>query len=188
LLPFRIIQKASAESCDLLVGNMDMLKTAVFPLPFLSLSAVGALLLEFLVQCVFMAAILVVAGTAPGWTIILLPLALVVLFALALGLSWALSILNYALRDLQEIVSLLFSMLVYVTPIMYPPEAAPAVLRVLMYLNPLTSYVVMFRDMILPNQEFHPQAWIISCTTSAALLAIGYLGVRKAQRFVGDMV
>jgi lipopolysaccharide transport system permease protein len=188
LLPFRIIQKAAAESCDLLVGNMDMLKTAVFPLPFLSLSAVGALLLEFLVQCVFMAAILIIAGTAPGWAIVLLPLALVVLFALALGLSWTLSIMNYALRDLQEIVGLLFSMLLYVTPIMYPPEAAPAILRVLMYLNPLTSYVVMFRDVILPNQEFHAQAWIITCTTSAVLLAIGYLGIRKAQRFVGDMV
>jgi ABC-type polysaccharide/polyol phosphate export permease len=188
LLPFRIIQKAASESCDLLVGNMDMLKTAVFPLPFLSLSAVGALLLEFLVQCGFMAAILVVAGTVPGGAISLLPIAIVVLFALALGVSWTLSILNYALRDLQEIIGLLFSMLVYVTPIMYPPEAAPAALRVLMSLNPLSSYVVMFRDVILPSQEFHTQAWIISCTTSAVLLAIGYLGIRKAQRFVGDMV
>ena len=188
LLPFRTIQKAASESCDLLVGNMEMLKTAVFPLPFLSLSAIGALLLEFLVQCCFMAAILVIAGTAPGWKIVLLPLAFTLLFALALGLSWILSILNYALRDLQEVVGLLFSMLLYVTPIMYPPDAAPAVLRVLMFLNPLTSYVLVFRDVILPSQEFHTQAWIVSCTTSAVLLAIGYLGIRKAQRFVGDMV
>lgn len=189
LLPFRIIQKSALEGCDLLVGSMEMLKTAVFPLPFLSLSAVGALLLEFLVQCLFMVMLLLIAGSRPTWMIGLFPLALVALFALALGLSWVLSILNYALRDLQEVMGLLFSVLLYVTPIMYPPDATPAFLQVLMYINPLSSYVTMFRDSILPDQRgLHVEAWFIACSTSAVFLIVGYLIVRKAQRFVGDMV
>jgi lipopolysaccharide transport system permease protein len=188
LLPFRIIQKAALESCDLLVGNMDMLKTAVFPLPFLSLSAVAALLVEFLVQCVFMVAILLAARTMPSSAILLLPLALLVLFTLVLGLSWVLSILNYGLRDLQEIVSLGFSMLLYATPIIYPADAVPAPLRILIRLNPLSSYVTIFRDSILPEQKIHYEAWIVAFCFSVASVVVGYWSIRKAQRFVGDMV
>jgi len=120
---------------------------------------------------------------------VLLPLALVVLFTLALGLSWLLSVLGYALRDLQEIVGLAFSIALYLTPIIYPPEAAPRSLQILMYLNPITSYVVMFRDVIVPEQAgLHGQAWLTACTTSIIVLVIGYSSVRKAQLFVGDMV
>jgi lipopolysaccharide transport system permease protein len=189
LLPFRIVQKATVESCDLLVANMEMLKTAVFPLPFLTLSAVGASLVEFLIQCAFMAILLVVAGSAITWTIVLLPFALIALFALTLGLSWLLSIMSYALRDLQEIATVLFSALLYVTPIMYPPEAAPHPLQVLIYLNPMSSYVTMFRDTILPGADgIHFAAWMIAFTTSVFFLCAGWLSIRGAQRFVGDMV
>jgi ABC-type polysaccharide/polyol phosphate export permease len=189
LLPFRIIQKAAVEGCDLLVANMEMLKTAVFPLAFLSLSAIGALLLELLVQSIFMAVLLIVARVELTWTIMLLPMTFIVLFALALGISWVLSILNYALRDLQEVMGLLFSLLLYVTPIIYPPEAAPKVLQILIAINPLSSYVVMFRDVVLPDAGgLHILSWIFAGSTSAIFLLVGYFSVQKAQRFVGDMV
>lgn len=189
LLPFRIVQKASAEGCDLLVSNMEMLKTAVFPLPFLTLSAVGALLIEFLIQCAFMAVLLLFAHSALTWAVVLLPIAFFALFALTIGLSWLVSVLSYALRDLQEIIAVLFSALLYVTPIMYPPEAAPPFLQTLIYLNPMSSYVIMFRDIILPGQDgLHTTAWIVACGTSSAILCVGWFVVRGAQRFVGDMV
>lgn len=189
LLPFRIVQRATLEGCELLVGNMDMLKSAVFPLPFLSLSAVCALLVEFLVQCAFMAVLLAVARTEVGWTMLLFPLCVAALFALALGVSWAASILNYALRDLQEILSLVFSVLLYFTPIMYPTDAAPSVFKTLIDLNPLSSFVVIFRDAILPDGSgLHLTSWIIACVTSVAVFAIGYFGIHRAQRFVGDLV
>jgi ABC-type polysaccharide/polyol phosphate export permease len=189
LLPFRIVQKATVESCDLLVGNMEMLKTAVFPLPFLSLSAIGAMLVDFLVQCVFMAVLLLIAGTALTWTIVLLPVALAVLFACAIGVSWLISVMSYALRDLQEISGVVFSGLLYVTPIMYPPEAAPQFLQLLIWLNPLSSFVVMFRDVILPGADgLHMTAWAVAFGTSGLFFAAGLAAIRSAQRFVGDMV
>lgn len=189
LLPFRIVQKAAVEACDLLSANMEMLKSAIFPLSFLSLSAVGALLVEFGVQCVFMAILFAIARIHVTWTIALLPLAVIILFSLALGLSWSLSITSFALRDIQEIVSILFAALLYVTPIMYPADAAPPLLRTLIRLNPVSSYVVIFRDTILSEVGgVHLIDWAVAASTSFFVLLIGFLIMRSAQRFVADLV
>lgn len=189
LLPFRILQRAIVESCDLLLSNMEMLRTTVFPLSFLTLSAVGALVLEFLVQCAVMAVLLGISGTALTWNILLLPLALATLFAAAVGASWLISIFAYLIRDMQEILSVLFTGLLYVTPIMYPPETAPAFIQKLIWLNPLTAYVLIFRDAILPGPDgIHLTAWVVAIACSATVLLAGGVAIRKAQSFVGDMV
>ena len=88
LLPFRFLQRASTKACDLMIGNMEMLKSVSFPLPFVSLSAVGALLVEFAIQCVLMAVLLLAAGAALTWAFVLIPVAVGALVASALGASW----------------------------------------------------------------------------------------------------
>jgi ABC-type polysaccharide/polyol phosphate export permease len=72
---------------------------------------------------------------------------------------------------------------------MYPTDAAPPVFKILIDFNPLSNFVVIFRDAILPDGSgLHLKSWIIACMTSVAAFAIGYFGVRRAQRFVGDLV
>jgi lipopolysaccharide transport system permease protein len=189
LLPFRILQRATTESSDLLITNMEMLKTAVFPLPFLSISVVGTLIIEFLIQCVFLFVLLAIAKVSLSWTIVLLPVAVIALLITGLGLSWLLSLLGYALRDVQEILAVLFPALAYVTPIMYPVDAAPSFLKTIIYLNPLSSYVIIFRDAILPGAGgIHWMAWAVSGSISVIFAGAGFLAIRSAQRYVGDMI
>ena len=152
LLPFRFLQRASTEACDLMIGNMEMLKSVSFPLPFVSLSAVGALLVEFAIQCVLMVVLLLArARRWPGPSSY--SVAVGALVASALGASWLISVAGYLLRDLQEVLGVLFAALIYVSPTMYPPDATPGCLQVLIRLNPLTHYVIVFRDLILPGRR-----------------------------------
>ena len=82
-----------------------------------------------------------------------------------------------------------FGALLYVTPTMYPPEAAPVFLQKLIWLNPLTHYVIVFRDTLLPEaQGPHWGSWVVVLGLSAAMLGIGYAAIHKVRRFVGDMV
>ena len=189
LLPFRFIQKATTESCDLIIGNMEMLKNAVFPLPLLSFSAVGAQFVELGVQCVLMMFLLAVSGQALTWSILLLPFVLVLMLAMAIGVSWFLSVAGYLLRDLNEMMTVLFSALLYITPTMYPPEAAPGFMQILILLNPLTHFIVIFRDTILPSATGpHWASWVFVAVTSMVVLALGYGVIFKARRYVGDMI
>lgn len=189
LLPYRFLQRATTEGCDLLTGNLEMLKTSAFPALFLSLSAVGALLVDLAIQSALMVVLLTIAGQMPGLQLTLLPVALAFLIALALGASWLMSVAGYLMRELQEIVSVMFGALIYVTPAMYPPEAAPAFLRALMLFNPLSHYVIIFRDTLSPGAFApHWSSWMVAGAFSATMLAAGYAVISQMRRHVGDMV
>jgi ABC-type polysaccharide/polyol phosphate export permease len=88
-----------------------------------------------------------------GWTILLVPVLLVLLAAFALGLAMLLAILNARFRDVAYIVTVLLGLLFYASPIIYPITlvtdlyAAHPWLKAYEY-NPITSFVEAFRDVL----------------------------------------
>jgi ABC-2 type transport system permease protein len=88
-----------------------------------------------------------------SWTILMVPVLLVLLAAFALGLGMFLSILNARFRDVAYIVTVLLGLLFYASPIIYPitlvTDLYPAHpwLRLYEY-NPITSFVEAFRDVL----------------------------------------
>ena len=89
------------------------------------------------------------------WTAIFFPLVLApfLIFVVALVLFFAAC--GIFLRDLSQVVALLITVSLFLTPIFYPLEAVPGAFRVVMRLNPLTSIVEQSRTVVvfggLPN-------------------------------------
>jgi ABC-2 type transport system permease protein len=81
-------------------------------------------------------------------------LALLVLFSLGLGLL--LSLLNVYFRDVQYLVVVGLNVLFYATPIVYTMQLlddnAPAPVKLLVRLNPLTQFVAAMRDVVYDLQ------------------------------------
>src|SRR5207237_54595 len=75
-----------------------------------------------------------------GWP--LLPLVLVLQIMFVCGVSWPLSLANLVLRDIQQILTFLCTALMIVSPIAYAPDAAPGLLKLLVYLNPVSYFVL----------------------------------------------
>lgn len=189
LLPFRVIQSAVIEASDLLVGNMEMLKSVNFPLHFLSMTSIATLVLEFGVQLLVLFGLLLVSGRGLGWTLALLPIAVILLAAFVLGASWVVSVVGYLLRDLREILAMGFSVLLYLSPVIYPVEALPHLMATLVLLNPVSHYVIVFRDVLLPDAGgMHLASWLLASAMSAVALALGWFAIQRTRRFVGDMV
>jgi ABC-2 type transport system permease protein len=93
-----------------------------------------------------------------SWTVLLVPVLLVMLAAFALGLGMLLAILNARFRDVNYIVTVLLGLLFYASPIIYPITLVTELydehpwLRIYEY-NPITSFVEAFRD-VLWHLEF----------------------------------
>ena len=97
------------------------------------------------------------------WTVFLsvIPLAMVVLFSFGVGMF--LAAITVRFRDVIHLYSVFTTGLLYLTPVIYPMAALPDVVKTIVMINPLTNYLLMFRDVTvsythLKNQQY---PWIL---------------------------
>ena len=136
----------------LILDAPNLVKRVVFPLevfPWVVLgSAIFTAVTSFAVLLVGAALIL---GQVP-WTAILAPLVMLPLCLLALAVGWFLAALGVFLRDIGQVVPLLSTILLFMSPIFFPIEALPEAFRPLVYANPLSLIVVELRAVTLDGR------------------------------------
>ncbi len=120
-----------------------------------------------------------------NWTIILLPVLLVLLMGFCIGMSLLLSSLAVFFRDIIHLWSVVLMAWSYVTPLFWPVSMIAQVpygfMRVIMLANPMYNYVTFMR-MILLNGQVPELITIGMCAFWAvAMIAIGYAVFRKLQ-------
>jgi lipopolysaccharide transport system permease protein len=136
-------------SPDLVSGNAQYVKKVVFPLESLAWVAMSAAL--------FQAAVSNVILVLFGWfvhgdvhaTALLLPIVYAPLALLALGAIWFLSAISVFLRDVRQLIGVVTTVLLFVSPIFYPVSMLPEPFQPLLYLNPLTFIVEQARVVVL---------------------------------------
>ncbi len=123
----------------LFLDHADLLRTVRFPRSTLPISMLLAATLNFAIVASLFVVALVLLGRFPGVVLLgMLPL-LVVVALLGLGLAVLVGTLNVFFRDVGSVVSVLMQFWFWLTPIVYPLEIVPAVVRPLLMLNPMTA-------------------------------------------------
>lgn len=133
----------------LVVGNAGYVTKVVFPLEILPVvSLVSALANAAIWLAVVMLGNLIFNGVIQ-LTSLLLPLVLLpyLIFIVALGLLVAAC--GVFIRDLSQVVGLLVTASMFLTPIFYPIQAVPPRFQTLMWLNPLTFVVEQVRAVLI---------------------------------------
>lgn len=128
-----------------LTGNMPLVTKVYFPRALLPLSAVLVGLVDFFVASVLLLLLLPWYGLSLHATIAFVP----VLIALQLTLLYAMAMLaalgNLFFRDVRYLVGVLLPLWMFVTPVVYPLDAADPSLRRLLRLNPVTPLIEAYR-------------------------------------------
>ncbi len=171
-----------------LVGGSQLITKVYFPRLVLPLSGVTAPLVDFLISFVVLLILMGILGIAPVWTIVFVPLfvLLALLTALALGL-W-LSALNVLYRDFQYIIPLFVQLLMFVSPVIYDMSALPeGWIRVLFSLNPMTGAVGGFRWALLGQAWPGDYLWIGTAIVLVLLFG-GLFFFKRIERVFADVV
>lgn len=159
LIPFTVFSDVLNAGPSLVLRVPNYVKKVVFPLEVLSIVNVGsALIHSALAMLILLAGTLLFEGHISS-TIFLLPLAYLPLILLCLMSSWLLSSLGVYVRDVGQTVGILAQILMFLSPVFYPPAAVPQLLRPILALNPLSSIVESFRRTALWNQELDWGPW-----------------------------
>ena len=122
-----------------LVGNGSLLGKVYFPRLLLPLSTALSTLVDVSVSLVLLAVVSAIYGVHPGLGVIMFPVWLLAVLALALGIGFAGGALMVRYRDVGFILTTGIQFLLYASPVAYTLASVPPGALWIFKLNPLTG-------------------------------------------------
>jgi len=166
-------------SPGLIINNPQYVKKVIFPLEILSWVTLFTALfnagVSLLVLIVFY--FLVHGSLYPS--LLWLPVVVVPFAIFCVGVSWLLSAITVYFRDINQLVGLLASVLLFLSPIFYPVSALPDMVRAYIYLNPLTAIIEQLRNIVLWGK---PPSFSVMLAYFAISLLVVWVGNQVFNR------
>lgn len=144
-LPWIYFSNSVVGSVGAIVNNGNLIKKVYFPREVLPLATVMSQAVHFVLSLGAFAVYMLYEGYnfLPFLPLILLAFAL--LTAFSSGLAMAFAAANVGFRDLQELLTVVFLVWFYSTPVIYDLSMVPDRFRSFLLLNPMTWFVDLFR-------------------------------------------
>lgn len=148
LAPLMAFSEVLAASTSSLTANKSLLLNTVFPADLIPVRVALSAQVTSLVALVATLAAGFVFGRSSWLGIFLVPIFWVLLLMFAIGIGWIFSLVALVARDIQHALGLITMLLFVLSPFAYTPEMVPEALRPLIYLNPLSYFVLVFQQLI----------------------------------------
>jgi lipopolysaccharide transport system permease protein len=188
LLPWTYFSQAIGRSGTSLVNNADLVTKIYFPRLIIPISAVVSPLVDFVAAFGILIAMLVWFRIAPGWSLLALPLFMVLCIATALAVSLWLSALCVKYRDVGVVIPFLLQIWLYASPVAYPVSLVPARWRFIYGLNPMAGVIDGFRWSLLGTAAPDFGVMAVSGLVVLALLAGGTVYFKRMEQAFADVV
>lgn len=187
LLVFTATAEVAGRATRLMQDNANLVKRIVFPLNLLVVALVLQVAVHSGLQALVLAVLATVSGEGPRLSWLLLPVAALWAVALQMALGLLLAGLGAYVRDLQHLVPVVLSGLLFLSPVFYPVSAAPEVLQAVLWFNPISAPVELARAAWFGDAL----TWSVLLPQAAVLLALLALARWLFQRLrpgFADMV
>ena len=155
------------------VDGTDISSRVYFPRILMPLVQVVTGLYGFVITLVITLALCPLLGAGLGSSLVILVPGALLLIALTAGFCLVDSALHVYFRDVRYIVTAAVIVWFYVTPIIYPANDAPHVLRSFINLNPMTGVVDLFHLGLLGTSSGLGFPVLVSCLWAVGLLVVG---------------
>ncbi len=175
------------------ISNSSLFGKVYFPRLAVPISVLISNLIAFAIQfALFLLFVLyywLVAGVVtPNWSVVLLPVYILMMAGLGLGFGVIVSALTTRYRDLQFLVRFGVQLVMYATPVIYPLSSIPEKYQFLIKANPMTSIVEGFRYSFLGSGTFEVWNLLYSFLFMLITLLIGILLFNRIEATFMDTV
>jgi len=166
--------QATLAAGSAIVNSAGILTKVYVPPEVFSFSAAAAAAANFMISLIILLVVQVVTGVGIPWTVILVPIPVVAMLALTAGLGLLIASAAVRFFDVIDFTGVLIQAISYLTPTFYPLSIVPESWLWLIRLNPLYSYLTVFRAWVY--QGTMPAAWSLAYMMVTAIVALA-LGV-----------
>jgi lipopolysaccharide transport system permease protein len=146
--PYQIFSEVIGRSPSLLQSNISMITKMVFPYELFSVSSLISALIGAIVNLCMIIIFMMIYGIAPTpINLLYIPVFLIPLILFTIGLSWILSCVGVIIRDTDQIVNIILTLLLFLTPVFYSHQMVETVqpnypwLALIFRANPLYSII-----------------------------------------------
>lgn len=184
---FSFFQEATGIAVSSVVRNESLVRKMQFPRLVIPLSVVVTAGFQLALNLVAVFVFLLIYGIEPIWTWMLVPLLLVALVAITTATAMLLAALYVRFRDVSIIWTVTATVLFYATPVLYPLSVAPAGLRDVIALNPLSPIFEQAHEWVIdPNakgfvESAHGNPLLVLVPLALFALTL-FMGVRVFNR------
>jgi lipopolysaccharide transport system permease protein len=145
-----------------IVADEQLIRKVYFPRWIIPLSSVGSTLIDFAICTLFLLVILLLYSIPLTWHVILFIPATLLVLLLSASLGLATAALNAKYRDFRLLTVFGLQIFQFISPVFYSFQIVPRNLLWLMYLNPMSGPVELFRISVTGHGHFFMSGFIIS--------------------------
>ena len=180
VLLWNFISQSILAAMNSLRGNAQLLKKVPVPKEVFPIATVASGLVNLLFALAPLLLILVVTGHPLRPSLLFLPVAIVIATVFVLGAGLLLSPLAAFFQDVVEMVGVVMTMLMYLTPVFFPLAIVPERFRWIVRYNPLRVILDVFRVPIYEGRL--PSPLTISVATGLAVVSflVGRIVFRRS--------
>jgi lipopolysaccharide transport system permease protein len=175
LLPWTWFSTCITSAGLLFTANRDLVRRPNFAPASLMLVETLSNLLTFLASLPILFILLVVYARPVTLSLVMLPVLLLIECILIGGLGIIIATLNVFFRDINHIMSVVITLLFYLTPVFYRSEAAGKRYGFIYTLNPVAVLIKSYRAILFYGTYPEWGPLLFAAIASLAILALGYL-------------
>ena len=182
LIPWNYFTTCLQGSCGLIIANSSLVTKVYFPREVLPLSYALSGLLNMIFSYMIVFPMLAIFHISFSWNLLWLPVLMLTQTLLCIGLSLLMCSVNVYFRDLEYFTGVVLMGLYFLTPIMYSLDSMPQSFQLLLRINPMTSFVELYRDVAFRGRGLDFQMFAFALLYSVAVAVAGYITFGKLQK------
>jgi lipopolysaccharide transport system permease protein len=188
LMVFGLFSETVSRAGSVIIGNPNYIKRVVFPLETLPLIPFGSALVNFVIALgIFLTAHIWTIGV-PHFEILLLPVVLLPLVLFSLGISWLLASLGVFLRDINQILPIVISALLFLSPVFYPSTAVPEALQPFYEWNLIGRGIETARTLMFSGTLPDGVLYLADLGASVLICQAGFYFFQKTRKGFADVL
>ncbi|MFA7005280.1 MAG: ABC transporter permease, partial [Verrucomicrobiia bacterium] len=185
---YDFVAECIARGPTLVLANPNYVTKVVFPLEILCVSAVGAALAQLVISLIPLLGGLLLAHGAIPLTALLLPAILLPMILICLGAGWFLASLGVFVRDINTIVPVVLTIMMFASAIFYSLSKVPPEFLPLFLLNPLAVAVDQARNAVLYGIAPSWPRYLLMLAIGLVTLSGGYAFFMRTKRAFADVM
>lgn len=183
LVPWIFFNACLSAGTTAVMGQQEMVKKIYFPREILSIAFTTSQFINMLLSFIVIFVVLIFESVKiTPIAFIYLPIVMISEYMLALGMTFIASSLAVYFRDIEHIFGILSMAWMYMTPVLYSIEQIPEEYRGIAYINPMTSIIVAYRDILYYGQIPETNILLNGIISGVVVLIVGKVVFSKLQR------